>query len=83
MKSIGIGDIQKNTSLFKKLTEAMEIVDKRKKQVVAVVYPVKKTNIVSKLAGKYRQRVSKTADIKVSRESALRMAMEEKYGRTD
>ena len=83
MKTIGIGDIQKNTSIFKNLTEAVEIVDKRKKQAVAVVYPVRKTNIVSKLAGKYRYKVSKMADITVAREAAMRKVMEEKYGRSD
>lgn len=84
MKTIGIGDIQKNTSIFNNLTEAIEIVDKRKKQTVAVVYPFKRVHIVHKLAGKYKNRVSKsTDDIKVIKEAAMRMAMEEKYGYTD
>lgn len=79
MKTIGISDIQKNTSIFNNLTEAIEIVDKRKKQTVAVVYPFKTAHIVHKLAGKYKNRVSKsTVDMKTIKEAALRMAMEEK-----
>ncbi len=83
MKTIGIGDIQKNTSIFKNLTEAIEIVDKRKKQTVAVVYPVKRTHIVSKLAGKYKYIISKKADMKDMKEIAMRAAMEEKYDGSD
>ena len=84
MKTIGIGDIQKNTSIFNNLTEAIEIVDKRKKKVVAVVYPVKKNHIVHKLAGKYKDRILKsgTTDMKVIKEAAMTKAMEEKYGNT-
>ena len=31
MQSIGIGEIQKNTSVFTNMTEAIQIIDKRKK----------------------------------------------------
>ncbi|GAW87699.1 conserved hypothetical protein [Bathymodiolus platifrons methanotrophic gill symbiont] len=84
MKSIGIGDIQKNTSIFNNLTEAIEIIDKRKKKVVAVVYPVKKERIVHKLAGKYKDRILKSSstDMKFIKEAAMTKAMEEKYGNT-
>ncbi len=83
MKTIGIGDIQKNTSIFNNLTEAFEIVDKRKKQTVAVVYPVKRTHIVYKLAGKYKNKRSKTTDLVAIKEAAMKTAMQEKYGHTD
>ena len=86
MKTIGIGDIQKNTSIFNNLTEAIEIIDKRKKKVVAVVYPVKKEHIVHKLAGKYKDRVlklkSSSTDMRFIKEAAMTKAMEEKYGNT-
>ena len=84
MKTIGIGDIQKNTSIFNNLTEAIEIVDKRKKKVVAVVYPVKKNHIVHKLAGKYKDRIlkSRSTDMRLIKEAAMTKAMEEKYGNT-
>ncbi len=84
MKTIGISDIQKNTSIFNNLTEAIEIVDKRKKITVAVVYPFKRTQIVQKLAGKYKNQILKpTDDMKVIKETAMRMAIEEKYGCTN
>lgn len=85
MKTIGIGDIQKNTSIFNNLTEAIEIIDKRKKKVVAVVYPVKKEHIVHKLAGKYKDRIlkSSSADMRLIKEAAMTEAMEEKYGNTN
>jgi hypothetical protein len=80
MNQVGIGDIQKNTSLLTSLTEAMEIFDKRKKQCVAIVYPVRSNTIVSKLAGKYRDRI-KTDDLEQAKKEAMMMAMKEKYGR--
>ena len=84
MRTIGIGDIQKNTSIFNNLTEAIEIVDKRKKKVVAVVYPVKKQDIVHKLAGKYKNIILKSSstDMRTIKEAAMTKAMEEKYGNT-
>ncbi len=83
MKTIGIGDIQKNTSIFNNLTEAFEIVDKRKKQTVAVVYPVKRTHIVNKLAGKYKNKGSRTTNLTAIKDAAMNIAMQEKYGHTD
>jgi len=81
MLSIGIGEIQKNTSILSKLTEAVAIIDKRKKIIVATVYPVKQTNIVSKLAGKYKNRVTQIEDLEEVKQKAMMMAMEEKYGK--
>ncbi len=80
MTQIGIGEIQKNTALLSTLSEAIEIIDKRKKQCVAIVYPVKGNSIVSKLAGKYKDRV-KTDNLEQAKEEAMRLAMSEKYGR--
>jgi len=42
MISLGIGEIQKNSSIFLNLTEVVEIVDKKKKEVLAFVYPARK-----------------------------------------
>ncbi len=91
MQSIGIGDIQKNTAIFTTLTETLEIVDKRRKRTVAIVYPVTKTSIVSKLAGKYQKQVSAlssipsltTEELNKAKEQVMLEAMEEKYGFTD
>ena len=48
-----------------------------------VVYPVKRTDIVYKLAGKYINKGSKTTDLMAAKEAAMRTAMQEKYGHTD
>jgi len=83
MKTIGIGDIQKNTSIFNNLTEAIEIIDKRKKKTVAVVYPVRRNSIVARLAGKYRKNKSAPADLALAKVTAMTQAMKEKYDRAD
>lgn len=81
MLSIGIGEIQKNTSVFANMTEAIQIVDKRKKQVLAMVYPVKEQSVVKKLSGKYRDRVQKSAiTLEERKEFSMKEAMREKYG---
>ncbi|MBA1438004.1 MAG: hypothetical protein FAF05_03280 [Epsilonproteobacteria bacterium] len=81
MISVGIGEIQKNSSIFSNLTETMQIVDKRKKQVLAMVYPVQNISIVDKLAGKYHKKVQLTqTDFQSIKESAMQIAMKEKYG---
>lgn len=81
MLNIGIGEIQKNSAIFSNLTEALQIIDKRKKQVLAMVYPVNNVSIVDKLAGKYQNRIQKT-DLSFDeiKASAMQSAMEEKYG---
>lgn len=81
MQSIGIGEIQKNTSVFTNMTEAIQIIDKRKKQVLAMVYPVKQQSVIKKLSGKYKDRVQKS-DISIEeiKEFSMMEAMREKYG---
>jgi len=81
MLSIGIGEIQKNCSIFSNLTEALQIIDKRKKQVLAFVYPLQTQSIVDSLAGKYKDKIQKTdLSFQEIKESAILSAMEEKYG---
>ena len=80
MYTISIGDIQKNISLLTKLTEAFTIVDKRKNQSVAIVYPIKKHSIIDSLAGKYKNRVQSVADLEIAKEEAMKQVMSEKYG---
>ncbi len=81
MLSIGIGEIQKNTSIFANLTEAIQIVDKRKKQILAMVYPTKKQSIIQNLAGKYKHKINSTnLTIEQIKEQSMIQAMEEKYG---
>ena len=81
MLSIGIGEIQKNTSVFTNMTEAIQIIDKRKKQVLAMVYPVKKQSVIKKLSGKYKDRVQKNGMLLGEiKEFSMMEALREKYG---
>ena len=79
MHSVSIGEIQKNITLITKLTEAITIVDKRKHQDVAIVYPIKKHSIISSLAGKYKDKVQKVENLAMAKEEAMKQAMAEKY----
>jgi RNase H-fold protein (predicted Holliday junction resolvase) len=84
MISIGIGEIQKNISIFKNINEEIKIVDKRKKETLAIVYPIKQEyhkSIVNKLAGKYKDKIQQTnLSLKEIKELAMEEAMKEKYG---
>jgi len=81
MLSIGIGEIQKNIALFTKLQNTFQIVDKRKKEVLAYVYPAKKSSVIKNLAGKYKDKVKKTnLSIEEIKELSFEEAMVEKYG---
>ena len=81
MLSIGIGEIQKNTSVFANMTEAIQIIDKRKKQVLAMVYPVKEQSVIKKLSGKYKDRVQKSKmSLEERKGFSMTEAMREKYG---
>jgi len=81
MQTIGIGEIQKNISIFTNMTEAIQIVDKRKKQILAVVYPVKTQSVINKLSGKYKNRVKKSdKSLKEIKDISMMEAMREKYG---
>jgi hypothetical protein len=80
MHSVSIGDIQKNITLITKLTEVITIVDKRKNQDVAIVYPIKKHSIIASLAGKYKDKVEKVDNLEMAKEEAMKQAMAEKHG---
>jgi len=80
MNSISIGDIQKNISLLTQLTDVFAIIDKRKNQRVAIVYPIKKYSIIGSMAGKYKNRVSACDDLEKAKEMAMMEVMGEKYG---
>ncbi|QOG11602.1 hypothetical protein [Arcobacter sp. FWKO B] len=79
MISIGIGEIQKNTSILSKISEVIEIVDKRQNKKIAVVYPVKQSSVIDILAGKYKNRVCKIDDIDKAKEDLMIVAMKAKY----
>ena len=80
MLSVGIGELQKNISIFQNLTEVLEIVDKRTKQPLALVYPIAKNSVISTLAGKYKDKVVKSSlNIESIKKEAFEKAMREKY----
>ncbi|WP_164469085.1 hypothetical protein [Aliarcobacter cryaerophilus] len=81
MISISVADIQKNISLLTKMTDIIEVVDKRRKIKVATIYPANHTNVIEKLAGKYKNRVKKIEDLEKAKNLAMTKAMEEKYGK--
>jgi len=81
MLSIGIGEIQKNTSIFTNLTETLQIVDKRRKQILAMVYPIRRQSMVNSLAGKYKHKVANTTkSFDEIKEESMMDAMGDKYG---
>ena len=79
----GLAEIQKNIAILTTLTEPLQIVDKRRKQIIATVYPRLRTQQAQKLAGKYQARVPadlKNLTFEQIREAAPLAAMKEKYG---
>lgn len=51
---MGVSELQKNISIFKNLTETIEIVDKKTKEVLALVLPksqLENVNLTSALGG--------------------------------
>lgn len=82
----GLSEIQKNIAILTTLTEPLQIVDKRRKQIIATVYPRLATYNAQRLAGKYRERIPsalRAATFEEAREAALLAAMKEKYGAAD
>lgn len=92
MLSVGIGEIQKNTAIFSNLKESIQIVDKRRHQVLAIVYPAHqaRSSISKKLAGKYKNQViqgsqkdlqsTSPESLKDIKQKAMLEALREKYG---
>lgn len=91
MLSVGIGEIQKNTAIFSNLKESIQIVDKRRHQVLAIVYPAHqaRSSISKKLAGKYKNQViqgsqkdlqSTSPNLRDIKQKAMLEALREKYG---
>lgn len=82
----GLSEIQKNIAILTTLTEPLQIVDKRRKQIIATVYPRLATHNAQRLAGKYHDRIPsalRAVTFEEAREAALLAAMKEKYGAAD
>ena len=81
---IGISEIQKNISLFKNLTETVHIIDKKTKEVLAMVLPRKKMesySLTDSLGGTLqRQRKTKVQNFETMVEDAYEEEMRSKYG---
>jgi hypothetical protein len=82
----GLAEIQKNIAILTTLTEPLQIVDKRRKQIIATVYPRLATHNAQRLSGKYRNRIPaalRAVSFEEAREVALLAAMKEKYDAAD
>lgn len=82
----GLAEIQKNIAILTNLTEPLHIIDKRRKLIVATVYPRLTTHHAARLAGKYRDRIPealRATSFEAAREAALLAVMKEKYGVAD
>lgn len=81
MQMINIDEIKKNSSFFMNIDEAIQIVDKKKKEVLATIYPAREQSVIKKLSGKYRDRVQKDdRSLEEIKEISMMKATEEKYG---
>jgi len=89
MRTIGIGELQKNMGILTHLTEALTIVDKRKNREIAVIYPVNndRHNMIEEMSRKFRKKSEERGivieDLKKAKEDAMMEAMSEKYGFAD
>jgi TRAP-type C4-dicarboxylate transport system substrate-binding protein len=89
MRTIGIGELQKNMGILTHLTEALTIVDKRKNKEIAVVYPVNnnKHNMIEEMSRKFQKKFKERGivikDLDKAKEDAMMEAMKEKYGFSD
>ena len=83
---IGVSELQKNISIFKNLTESVQIVDKKTKEVLALVLPksqMQTANLTDTLGGilKKRKAIEKYDSLDDMIEEAYAMEMREKYGK--
>ncbi len=82
----GLAEIQKNIAMLTHLTEPLQVVDKRRKRIIATVYPHLKTNNARRLAGKYGNRIPadlQDVDYAQAREAAMVAAFTEKHDSAD
>ncbi len=82
---IGISEIQKNISLFKNMTESVHIVDKKSKEVLALVLPRKKIDggsLTDELGGILHDKTDvRVQNLKKAIDEAYEAEMREKYGK--
>jgi len=83
---IGVSELQKNISIFKNLTESIQIVDKKTKEVLALVLPksqMQTANLTDALGGILQKSnpINKYDNLDEMIEDAYDMEMREKYGK--
>ena len=83
---IGVSELQKNISIFKNLTESIQIIDKKTKKVLALVLPrsqMQTANLTDTLGGilKNSKVIEKHDNLDGMIEEAYDMEMREKYGK--
>ena len=82
--TIGVSEIQRNISFFKNLTETVHIVDKKTKEVLAMVLPTKKIekfSLTDSLGGILQHKTEvKIDNLDTKVESAYEEEMKAKYG---
>jgi len=84
--TIGVSELQKNISIIKNLTETLEVVDKKTKEVLALVLPksqLQNASLTDTLGGilHSRKSIEEHKDLDVMIENAYSEEMREKYGK--
>lgn len=83
-KIMGIGELQKHIAILTRLRESVQVVDRRRRKPVAMIYPYRQGAGIRRLAGKYRDRIRPgDQSWEQMREAALTAAWDGKYGLSD
>jgi len=83
--TIGVSELQKNISIFKNLTESIHIIDKKTKEVLALVLPksqMEEHTLTDTLAGSLQVKnpIYEHKNFDTMVEDAYEQEMKEKYG---
>ena len=83
---VGISELQKKISIFRNMTETVEIVDKKTKEVLAIVLPkkdIQRNSLTDTLGGilKSNIRIENEAELEKIIADAYDQEMREKYGK--
>ena len=83
---VGISELQKKISIFRNMTETVEIVDKKTKEVLAIVLPKKdmqQNSLTDALGGilKSSIRIENEEDLEKKIADAYELEMREKYAK--
>ncbi len=74
MRTVSIGEIQKNISILTNLTEPIEVIDGRKKEHIAIITPTRQSVSLAGLGGKYKNQIPvelREASAKAAIEAAM------------